>query len=170
MLFTHVSNFVHKSPKMTKLFRRFREEIAPVWVKIVVVFGQSIFIKSLIYQLSSLVLEIFFEWVVILKFLILFCVWSIYVFSAPFLKKVFQQGTANHVRDKKNDKLFLINVSFALQILNVSLLSEYVTKSDTFRWISHFLVTYSFFFLTNWIKVTHSKVTDSSKVTHSKKR
>ena len=69
MLFTHVSNFVHKSPKMTKLFRRFREEIAPVWVKIVVVFGQSIFIKSLIYQLSSLVLEIFFEWVVILKFL-----------------------------------------------------------------------------------------------------
>ena len=74
---------------MTKLFRRFREEIAPVWVKIVVVFGQSIFIKSLIYQLSSLVLEIFFEWVVILKFLILFCVWSIYVFSAPFLEKVY---------------------------------------------------------------------------------
>ena len=34
----------------------------------------------------------------------------------------------------------------ALQVLNVSLLSEYVTKSDTFRWISHFLVTYSFFF------------------------
>ena len=89
MLFTHVSNFVHKSPKMTKLFRRFREEIAPVWVKIVVVFGQSIFIRSLVHQLSSLVLEIFFEWVVILKFLILFCVWSIYVFSAPFLKKVY---------------------------------------------------------------------------------
>ena len=88
MLFTHVSNFVHKSPKMTKLFRRFREEIAHVWVKIVVVFGQSIFITSLTYQLSSLVLEIFFEWVVILKFLILFCVWSIYVFSAPFFKKV----------------------------------------------------------------------------------
>ena len=89
MLLTHVSNFVHKSPKMTKVFRRFREEIAPVWVKTVVVFGLSIFIKSLIYQLSSLVLEIFFQWVVILKFLILFCVWSIYVFSAPFLKKVY---------------------------------------------------------------------------------
>ena len=89
MLLTHVSNFVHKSPKMTKVFRRFREEIAPVWVKTVVVFGLSIFIKSLIYQLSSLVLEIFFQWVVILKFLILFCVWSIYVFSTPFLKKVY---------------------------------------------------------------------------------
>ena len=89
MLLTHVSNFVHKSPKMTKVFRRIREEIAPVWVKTVVVFGLSIFIKSLKYQLSSLVLEIFFQWVVILKFLILFCVWSIYVFSAPFLKKVY---------------------------------------------------------------------------------
>ena len=87
MLFTHVSNFVHKSPKMAKLFRKFREEIAPVWVKIAVVFGQSIFIRSLIYQISSLVLEIFFKWVGILKFLILFCVWSIYVFSAPLFKK-----------------------------------------------------------------------------------
>ena len=105
MLFTHVGNFVHKSPKITKLFRRFREEIAPVWVKIVVVFGQSIFIKSLIYQLSSLVLEIFFEWVVILKFLILFCVWSIYVFSAPFLKKVclnFELKTWKNKRGKKS--------------------------------------------------------------------
>ena len=88
MLFTHVSNFVHKSSKMTKLFRRFREEIASVWVKIGVVLDQSIFIRSLIYQLSSLAHEIFFEWMVILKFLILFCVWSIYVFSAPFSKKV----------------------------------------------------------------------------------
>ena len=89
MLFTHVSNFVHKSPKTTKLFRRFREEIAPVWVKIGVVVDQSLFIRSLIYQVFSLILEIFFESVVILKFLILFCVWSIYVFSAPFLKKVY---------------------------------------------------------------------------------
>ena len=53
------------------------------------------FIKSLIYQLSSLVLEIFFQWVVILKFLILFCVWSIYVFSAPFLKKVYLKNSRN---------------------------------------------------------------------------
>ena len=41
------------------------------------------------YQLSSLVLEIFFEWMVIPKFLIYFCVWSIQVFSAPLFKKVY---------------------------------------------------------------------------------
>ena len=35
---------------------------------------------------------------------------------------------------------------YILQVLNVSLLSECVTKSDTFKWISHFLVTHSFFF------------------------
>ena len=122
MLLTHVSNFVHKSPKMTKFFRRFREEIAPVWVKTVVVFGLSIFIKSLIYQLSSLVLEIFFQWVVILKFLILFCVWSIYVFSAPFLKKVCLKGV----------EISIFNRHFFQRLLREKLLK--MTFYTTFWW------------------------------------
>ena len=79
---THVSNFVHRSLKTTKIFRRFRQKIAIGCIKIVVVFDQFI------YQLSSLVLEIFFECMVITKFLIFFLCVSIWVFSVPWLKKV----------------------------------------------------------------------------------
>ena len=89
MLFTHMSNFVHKNPKMAKHFRSFPHKIALGCIKIVVVCYQFIFIKSLTYQLSYLALEIFFECLVIPKVSIFFCVWSIWVFSAPLIQTFF---------------------------------------------------------------------------------
>ena len=74
MLFTHIRNFVHKIPKMTKNFRSFPHTIAPGCIKIVVVCYKFIFIKTRTYQLPYLALEIFFECLVIPKVSIFFCV------------------------------------------------------------------------------------------------
>lgn len=59
MLFTKITNFVHRNPKniMTKSFRNFCRKLVPEFIKIQFLCDEITFIKSLTYQLMYLVIE-----------------------------------------------------------------------------------------------------------------